>query len=312
MPRSDATIASVAQGSSWKGYLISLPERVLRSATALAGGLVREIGDVALPAALRRTRLYRNLVDSTLRFLIEQVGQVEGAYPGESALAENFIARRAAGNGLELIGILTFRASPVWVMAALADLSGTGRHLIREIAQSLQDQGLLASGKRFETMDQILDGLESTAGQLADSINTPPLDVAALREEWRLIRRQAGRIPPRNLPSIDLLETQWRELRATAETQNRSVLEVSALLALSAVRRLPENVQWLSRCAAGAAITTGSLMASSLLGHYADSLAEIRKEGYFAYWVREFRPYLQAAANQFSPTRRTFTEKMLG
>ena len=84
--------AGVAKGSRWKGYALSLPERALRSATALAGGLVREIGEVAVPAALRRTRLYRSLVDSTLRFLIEQVGQVEGAYPGESTLAENFIS----------------------------------------------------------------------------------------------------------------------------------------------------------------------------------------------------------------------------
>ena len=40
-------------------YVISLPERVVRSAAALAGGLIREIGDVSfLPpcAEPRRTR----------------------------------------------------------------------------------------------------------------------------------------------------------------------------------------------------------------------------------------------------------------
>ena len=94
-------------------YLVSVPERVVRSATALAGGLLREIGDVALPAFVRKTRLYNSLVESTLRFMIEQVGQVEGAYPSETKLAEDFLLRRTAGNGLELIGVLTFRASPV-------------------------------------------------------------------------------------------------------------------------------------------------------------------------------------------------------
>ena len=34
----------------------------------LAAGLVNEIGEAALPAPLRRTRLYRNLVEVTLRF----------------------------------------------------------------------------------------------------------------------------------------------------------------------------------------------------------------------------------------------------
>jgi hypothetical protein len=30
-----------------------------------------------------------------------------------------------------------------------------------------------------------------------------------------------------------------------------------------------------------------------------------------AYWVREYRPYLKAAASQFSPRRVTLTERML-
>src|SRR3982751_5332183 len=89
-------------------YLLSLPERVVRSASALAAGLVRELSEVAIPSAIRKTYLYESLVEGTLRFLIEQVGQVEGAYPSEEALARNFLARRTAGNGLELMGILTF------------------------------------------------------------------------------------------------------------------------------------------------------------------------------------------------------------
>ena len=51
-------------------YLVSLPERVLRSASALSAGLVREIGEVVLPARLRRTKLYQTMVETTLRFLI--------------------------------------------------------------------------------------------------------------------------------------------------------------------------------------------------------------------------------------------------
>jgi hypothetical protein len=62
-------------------YVLSLPERVLRSATAVAGGLLREVGEVTIPRALRRTRLYQNLVEVTLRFLVEQVGEVKDVIP---------------------------------------------------------------------------------------------------------------------------------------------------------------------------------------------------------------------------------------
>src|SRR5260370_10319229 len=172
-------------------YLLSLPERLLRSASALAAGLVREIGNITLPKRVRRTRLYQTMVENTLRFLIEQVGQVEGAYPAEGKLAENFALRRAAGDGIEFAGIMAFHASPVWVLAALADLSGAGRSLISEIAEALKAEGLLPGDARFETVDQILDGLERSAGRLAETLRAPPLDVATLRAEWIAVKLEA-------------------------------------------------------------------------------------------------------------------------
>src|SRR5262245_54649846 len=184
-------------------FLLSLPERALRSATALAAGLVREIGEVTIPQSVRRGQLYRNLVDATLRFLIEQVGGVEGVYPSEEKLTEDFLLRRTAGNGIELIGILAFRASPVWVLAALADVSGSGRYLIKEISGALKEADLLDKGTEFVTVDQMLDGLEASAGRLATTINTPPLDVKTLRQEWDAVRLDLAKIPPKRLPSVD-------------------------------------------------------------------------------------------------------------
>ena len=50
-------------------YLLSLPERAARSLAAVSGGLLREIGNVALPAAVRRTTLYHTMVDVALALL---------------------------------------------------------------------------------------------------------------------------------------------------------------------------------------------------------------------------------------------------
>src|SRR5438477_6294141 len=135
-----------------KSYVWSLPERVLRSTVALAGGALREVSQVALPARVRRSRLYHSLVDITLRFMIEQVGQVDGVYPAEGALPKDFLMRRTAGHVLEVAGIVAFRASPVWVLAALADVTGAGRDLIAEIADTLAKEGMLQPGRRFENV----------------------------------------------------------------------------------------------------------------------------------------------------------------
>src|SRR5206468_11386928 len=127
------------------------PERVVRSAVGLGAGAVREASELVLPAGIRRTRLYGNIVDVTLRFLVEQVGQVDGVYPSEEALTKDFLMRRTVGNALEAVGIVAFRVSPVWVLAALADACGAGRQLIPEIGQALAAEGLIEKNTQFQT-----------------------------------------------------------------------------------------------------------------------------------------------------------------
>lgn len=282
-------------------FLLSLPERAVRSLSAVTAGLLRETAEVALPGAFRRTRLYRSLVETTLRFLIEQVGQVEGVYPTGSQLAEDFVVRKAAGNGIEILGLLTFSASPVWVLAALADLSGAGKDLIAMIGESLAEAGLLERGRRFESMEQLLAGLESTEGRATDAVNTPPLDIAGLRKEWREIKAEADRL---ELPAIDQLSDSWQKLQKQAATQQRSVFEVSTLLALSAISRLPKAARLM-------ADKTGGKLARGLLNHYSQSIDEIGSKGFLTYWQDEFRPYLRAAASQFSPEKQSATERLL-
>jgi len=294
-----------------RNFLLSLPERSLRSATALAGGLIREVGDVAIPKTIRRSQLYRNLVEASLRFLIEQVGQVKDVYPGEEKLSEDFLVRRTAGNGIELIGILTFRASPVWVLAALADASGAGRFLVREITASLKADGLLEQGVEFDTVDEMLVGLEASAGRLAATVNMPPLDVKSLRQEWNALRGDLARIPPRQLPGTQALRDLWKEIQQEARRQNRTIFQVSSLMAISAMKSVPEKARWLSASARSAARKTGTAVGGILLEDYRTSLKQIRETGYVRYAVDQFRPYLSAALSQFSPRRQSLTERLI-
>ncbi|HWY47953.1 MAG TPA: hypothetical protein VNX70_11260 [Bryobacteraceae bacterium] len=293
-------------------YLVSLPERVVRSAAALAGGLIRELGDVTVPAAVRRTKTYQMMVDIALRFMIEQVGQVEGVYPSEGQLANDFLLRRTAGHGIELAGLLAFRASPVWIMAALADISGAGRQIVQEISDALKEEGLLDREAKFENIDQLLDGLEQTSGRAADLFNAPPMDVAGLRKEWAAFRQSISKIPPRNLPSAEIVRRHWDELKLEAAAQNRSVFQLSSIMAVSAIARTPETLLKLARAANRAVWRTGQLFAGSVLEHYSHTLRDIRERGYAAYWAEAFRPYLRAAVEQFSPRHSSLTDRLLG
>jgi hypothetical protein len=290
-------------------YLLSLPERVIRSLSALSGGLLREIGDVVLPASVRGTTLYRTMVEVALRFMIEEVGQVEGVYPTEGHLSERFILQRTASHGIELLGILAFHASPVWVLAALADATGGGRKLIAEISDELQKEGLLE--ERFETVEGMLSGLEKTSDRLAVALNLPPVDIPSLRREWDKLKEDVKSIPPKNVPAMDRIEAVWERIRRSAREQEKSVFTVSSLLAVSAVSHVPANVLWLSKAAGSAARRTGKVLGEAILDHYVETLSEIAKTGFLTYWQREFRPYLRAAAAQFAPEKQSLTERLL-
>lgn len=294
-----------------KTYLLSVPERVLRAAVGLGAGMAREVGELALPERVRRSQLYQNLVDSTLRFLIEQVGGVEALSSDAGSIPDDFLARRTAGNVVEALGIVAFRASPVWVLAALADVCGTGRVLIPEISDALKAQGLLEKDAQFTSVDEMLDGLERTSTRLAATINTPPLDVAALRQDWIGIRDAARSLQPASLPSREAIAGVWSQLKAESARQNRSVFETSSMMALSAARSVPDGVRWLSASALVGATRAGQVFAAALLDHYRQTLNEIRATGYVAYAHQQLRPYLRAAVNQFSPKRRSLTERLL-
>ena len=290
---------------------MSLPERVIRSALGLSAGLLREVGEVVLPRGVRRSQLYRSLVDTTLRFVIEQVGGAQGVYPANEPQPDDFLLRRGAGNVVELLGIVAFRVSPVWVLAALADLSGLGRRLIPEIADALKAQGLLEKETQFESVDQLLDGLERTSSRLAETFNTPPLDVAGLRNEWAALRSEARALKPAELPSPKRISSQWDALKEESARQGRSIFETSSLMAVAAVRALPARALWLSKSAGVGATHAGKLLSSAILDHYSETLSELREVGYLAYAKRQLSPYVRACLDQFSPQRRTLTQRLL-
>jgi hypothetical protein len=56
---------------------------------------------------------------------------------------------------------------------------------------------------------------------------------------------------------------------------------------------------------------SGEALGTSVLAHYSQVLSDIHERGYAAYWAQEFRPYLRAAASQFSPKHQSLTGRWL-
>jgi hypothetical protein len=81
--------------------------------------------------------------------------------------------------------------------------------------------------------------------------------VKSLRQEWNALRGDLARIPPRQLPGAQVLRDLWKEIEQEAGRQNRSGFQVSSLMAISAMKSVPEKARWLSASARSAAAQDG-------------------------------------------------------
>ena len=136
-------------------FLLSLPERAVRSVFALAGGGVHETAELVLPRLVRRSRLYEATAKNLLRVSIELVGGVE-ASPAQvdeyEPNAKRLAVRKTAGNVVELGSIAAFGFSPLWLLAAAADVThGTRVYLDALVGRA---QGCRRAGRGGASSDR--------------------------------------------------------------------------------------------------------------------------------------------------------------
>src|SRR5215211_7943476 len=271
-----------------RSYLASLPERTARAGAALAGGLVYEASEVVLPVGVRRSRFYQAIVGRLLRIMIEDVGGVEGVYPAEEMPVRELLVRKTAGNALELSSFLAVGWSPVWLLAGASDLVGGTKVYLRTLVSELRDAGVLAPDADVASFEELLTVLEGTSGVLADTVDVPPLNVSSARASWQELQRQAA-----DLPDAAALENIFAELQLAARQENRSILEISSIVALGAVHT---------------GVRLGNVY---IFDCYRLALRTIVKEGLLSFLRRTSTPYLTRAGSHFDPRSSTYSERLL-
>ena len=147
--------------SGARRYLASLPERSARAATALAGGVIYETSTVALPLAVRRSKLYQATVPRVLRIAIELVGDVKGIYPAETMPVGELTKRKAAGNVVELASVAAVGWSPLWLLAAASDVMGGSKAYLRALVDELEAGRLVPAGTDVASFEDLLTPLET-------------------------------------------------------------------------------------------------------------------------------------------------------
>jgi hypothetical protein len=272
-------------------FLLSLPERLVRSLIAVAGGTVHETAQLVLPRLVRRSRFYEATAKNLLRITIELVGGVQkSSSVEETALpAGRLAARKGAGNVVELGSIAAFGFSPLWLLAAASDLARGSRVYLAALVGELKEGGVLAEDVEIRSVDELLGVLERGAGKSAALIDVPPVELAELRSSFAELAAER-----KELPSEGELRALYDGLVRAARAENRSLLEVSSGIGLAFLN----SARHVSR--------------EHLLVPYREDWDPVRDEGFAAYARRVSEPYRNAVAAHFDAEAPTYTERLIG
>jgi hypothetical protein len=269
-------------------YLVSLPERILRAVAAAGGGLIYEMTEVLLPEWLRRSRLYRAIVATLLRITIELVGGVTGVLPPDDIAVGELARRKAAGSVIELASLLAVGWSPLWLLAAVADLTSGTRTYLRVLVSEFQRDGLLPTDTDITSVEELLHTLEETSGLMAEAVDVPPLNLDDMRTSWQTLQQNVA-----ELPDASRLDSLYAQLQQVADQEGRTLRSVSSLIAAGAVR---------------AGVQIGH---TYIFDYYHDALGTIATEGLPAYARRVAKPYLAMAVTHLDPRRTTHIERLV-
>ena len=270
-------------------YVASLPERLVRSAAAAGGGLLFETSNLVLPTTMRqRSKLYQATVARVMRITVEFVGGVTGRFPKESMVARELAVRKLGGNAVELASVVAVGFSPLWLLAAASDVTGGVRTYLDALAGELKRNGALSESVDVSSVDDLLVALENTSGQVADTIDIPPIAVEHMRTSLGLFRENIEMLPsPRHLAGL------FADMNEASREQSRSLLVISSMVAAGAIQ---------------AGMQLGN---AHIFSFYSDSLSAIRREGVSSYLGRISQPYLDAAAGHLLPDNEAHTTRLL-
>ena len=179
-------------------FVASLPERLLRAIAAALGGAVHETASLVLPRFVRTSRLYEATAKNVLRVTIELVGGVQPPRrrsdefepdPGRLAV------RKGAGNAIELGSIAAFGFSPLWVLAAAADVAHGSRVYLDSFTRRAEGGRRHRRGRRPRERRRAARGTGGTSGTSARLIDIPPLELRPCAARSRTSAATPAQLP---------------------------------------------------------------------------------------------------------------------
>ena len=288
-------------------YTASLPERLIRSLTALFGGMLKESTDFLVPEVLKESTTYQIFIGNLLRYGVENIGRVHGVYEEEGRMDNDYGVKKAVGNGIEMVGIVAVSASPLWVLAFMADATWGVNKYFKRISEELDQQHHVDEKIRFEKREDLLDSIEKVFDSMARNIDTPPLTRTELKENFDELRDYFRDVGKKTKMSMEDVHVLWGRMERAAKDQNRTILEISGAMTIHLMNR----VHSMEKTVKATKKVSVDILHEDIIDYYRDSLSEITKRGYVTVVKEEFTPYVKSAGRMFAPDEKMLTDRIL-
>lgn len=298
-----------ARVRSYLLYGLSLPERALRSTTAVVGGAVGGSMKLLLPQAFRSSRSYSIFVQKMLDFMVADVGGVELPVEEqeEDQEVESFVARKTVGSFVEMAGWATLHFSPVIVLAIFSDLAYGSKTYLNELSEELKKKGVIDQETTIDQVSDLLEAVSKTSGVTAEAFDMPPISVDGLKKTVSQTRQAIAETSPAKLIPQSELKRLWTEMKETAEQEQVNLLSVSSTMTLYALNK----VGTVGKGALSSVTVAGNMFDRHILDYYRSGLGEIRQRGIYTTLNENSRPYMVAVWKNFSTRQETITEGLI-
>jgi hypothetical protein len=287
-------------------YGLSLPERALRSTGALVGGTLRKSSELLLPRAFRNSQSYRLFLQQMLDFVVEDVGGVQRDQdaPPSAAGVDNFVAKKAVANFIDLASLATVYMSPLLMLALLSDVAYGSQSYLKEFSKELKEQGVIDQHSTIDNAADLLSAVRDASAVGSEAFSVPPLTLKELKKTIEQTQSAIKSMSPSQLIPQAEAKRLWNDIHATAQREQVGVLHVSGAMTMYVLNRAGK----VGRGALSTVKVTGSLLDQHIFDYYLDGLKDIRAKGLYASITESSKPYIEAVWRNFANSKRTITQ----
>ena len=302
---------AAAQVYDYLVYGLSLPERAVRTTSALLGGAISESAALLLPQAFRSSKSYDVFVQQMLDFMVRDIGSVDQSSdpstdPAEQRV-ESYVARKAIGSLIDMAGLATIHLSPLTVLAIVSDVAYGSQIFLNELSDELKNAGVIDSETTIDHAADLLDALGKASAVTAEAFDAPPLSIEGLQETIAQTQEAVEGIDPSHLLPQAEVQQLWDQMHRIANEEGVGVLDVSSAMTLFAIGKIGT----LGQGALSTAKVTGNMFDRHILDHYRQGLNQITDKGFYVTYAEVSRPYIEAIWCNFASEKSTITEELL-